>query len=247
MKHNRLPLPLSLIVWFSLTACSHPPLPTAANLDKAQQRPPPYRYHALPVQYTAPLAHSPALSTSEATVQPTLANLRFIVMGDTRELIKGESPLPARDPRSVRQQLAQAAALLQPAFILHTGDCVAHGASQADWRRFDQDFRPIKDIPLMVIPGNHEYRSENLLTRSPHNLHHFFQRFALPKQDLLGEALPHGPTGPYWYSFHYGPIAVIALDTNLVTDTWDFIANHKHERRDFEMVTQQEWQAELRF
>ncbi|MGB2997632.1 MAG: metallophosphoesterase family protein [Phycisphaerae bacterium] len=77
-----------------------------------------------------------------------------------------------------------------PAFVLHTGDCVANGAAYDQWG--PQFFEPLADVidhvPVLIARGNHEGGAENVL-----------RLFDMPE-------------GRTWFSFDYGPVHFVVLD-----------------------------------
>ncbi|HET6441456.1 MAG TPA: metallophosphoesterase family protein [Phycisphaerae bacterium] len=78
-----------------------------------------------------------------------------------------------------------------PDFILHTGDCVSSGNVYQAWG--PEFFAPLADVldhvPMMIARGNHEGKAENVL-----------RLFDMPE-------------GRTWYSFDYGPVHVVVLDS----------------------------------
>lgn len=87
----------------------------------------------------------------------------------------------------------------EPDFVALLGDLVFRGSSAAEWSRFDTLAAPIRHarIPVVPILGNHEY----WVARGP-ALANFFARF------------PH-LGGRRWHTVRYGPLAIMALDSNL--------------------------------
>jgi len=78
-----------------------------------------------------------------------------------------------------------------PDFVLHTGDCVSSGHVYPQWS--PEFFAPLADVldrvPIFIARGNHEGKAENVL-----------RLFDLPG-------------GRTWYSFDYGPVHVVVLDS----------------------------------
>jgi hypothetical protein len=111
---------------------------------------------------------------------------------------------------------------LQPDFHLLAGDISYADASGAGlatdtyvperWFSYFQQVDPVaRSIPWMVSLGNHDMEA----LYPPHGYGGFSHRFSMPA---------NGPAGcPGVYSFVYGPLAVISLDANDVTD--EFVAN----------------------
>jgi len=143
------------------------------------------------------------------------SKIRFIVGGDSRSQ-------PA-----IRDNVSKAAAKLDPAFMIHTGDFVDLGWDQKPW---DDWFTSMDElwigpngltIPIIPVHGNHEQHATQYLAQFP----------------LPGKG--------YWYSVDYGPnlhIAVLdseqaSLDeqvawleedlSNHPDSTWKIVAVHK--------------------
>jgi acid phosphatase type 7 len=90
-----------------------------------------------------------------------------------------------------------------PDFLLHTGDMVSNGQRWPDWKGFfDIEGPVLADIPIYPAAGNHEKDAEE-----------YYQLFALPDTER-------------WYSFDYGDVHVVTLNSN-------------HEYRDSD--AQREW------
>jgi hypothetical protein len=117
--------------------------------------------------------------------------LTFLVYGDTRS------------GGDIEAAVAAAAARLQPDLVLHTGDLVPDGASDAGWADFFAHEAPLlADVPLYPALGNHE------IFRDP-DASRFRRYFALPddgRQRL-------------YYHFRFGPAELIVLDGNAPTPT----------------------------
>ena len=96
------------------------------------------------------------------------------------------------------------------------GDLVFRGSSVAGWSRFDRLAAPLREARIPVVPvlGNHEYW---IYSRAA--MANYFARF------------PH-LEGRHWHAARYGPISIVALDSNI-----RFLARSSWER-------QREWYAE---
>lgn len=132
--------------------------------------------------YTAPLADG--------------ASGPFILFGDSRPTLAAEFWRKRFDRE--RLLVIEALCAENPAFILNTGDLVAHGSNPRDWRAFYEENRPIfsRRIPYYAGLGNHEYYGDN--ERALANYFSFF---------------PH-LEGRKWYDLRYPPVLVIVLDSN---------------------------------
>lgn len=86
----------------------------------------------------------------------------------------------------------------RPAFAIFAGDLVQKGSSYLNWQQ--QWFKPLKPllthIPFYPAIGNHE---------QDHRL--YFTYFNLPENGSPGYK-------EHWYSYDYGPVRYISLDTN---------------------------------
>jgi hypothetical protein len=119
--------------------------------------------------------------------------VRFAVFGDSGDGSSGQV--------AVRDQLATVPMDL----MLHTGDIAYGGGSVSDLEKsvFDVYEDLLRSIPLFPTTGNHDYETS---AANP-----FRQVFELPGN---GSA----ETDERWYSFDWGDIHFVALDTELVGD-----------------------------
>lgn len=84
-------------------------------------------------------------------------------------------------------------------FIIHAGDISYANGKQKIWDRWGQLVQPLAaQVPWMVSPGNHEMH----YLGTP-----YLYRFAMPAAQSGGES------GNMYYSFNYGNVHVIALDS----------------------------------
>jgi 3',5'-cyclic AMP phosphodiesterase CpdA len=117
------------------------------------------------------------------------APVRFIVFGDSG----GES-----------RDLVRSEITLYPFdLLLHVGDIAYPTATLANLEAkfFDTYSRVLPSTPIFPASGNHEYRADGAAP--------FRQVFALPGNG--------GPAGKErWYSFDWGPVHFVALDTERV-------------------------------
>ncbi len=122
---------------------------------------------------------------------------RFAAVGDLQRTSRAEVWRESNDRE--RERILLSIAEETPDFVALLGDLVFRGSSAAEWSRFDVLAAPLREarIPVVPILGNHEY----WLARGP-ALANFFARFP-----ALG--------GRHWHEARYGPLAVIALDSNL--------------------------------
>ncbi|MEO8430039.1 MAG: metallophosphoesterase [Acidobacteriota bacterium] len=122
---------------------------------------------------------------------------RFAAVGDLQRTSRAEVWRETNDRE--RERILRSIAEEAPDFVALLGDLVFRGSSAGEWSRFDALAAPLREarIPVVPILGNHEY----WLARGP-ALRNFFARFP-----ALG--------GRHWHEARYGPLAVIALDSNL--------------------------------
>ena len=118
--------------------------------------------------------------------------VRFLVWGDSRT------------DRNTRTILAQKASQLKNfSFTIHTGDIVADGAIQEQWDNYFNDTKKMNAFhQSYFIAGNHEWSG-------------------LPSQTLMYDniPMPSNMRDSTYYSFNYGPISFVGLDTNDQTTT----------------------------
>jgi len=122
---------------------------------------------------------------------------RFAAVGDLQRTSRAEVWRESNDRE--RERVLRAIAAESPDFVALLGDLVFRGSSAAEWARFDTLAAPIRTARIPVIPvlGNHEY----WVARGP-ALANFFARF------------PH-LHGRRWHAVSYGPLRILALDSNL--------------------------------
>ena len=115
---------------------------------------------------------------------------------DRREFsffVYGDSRTCPRKHRLVASEMAMDP--LDPSFIVHTGDLVERPVT-SDWTDFFWAIEPFsKSTPLVPALGNHERNDES-----------YYEAFALPSGG--------GDYGKQWYSFTYGRVKVVVLDSN---------------------------------
>ena len=90
-------------------------------------------------------------------------------------------------------------------FLLHTGDVVESSKYEQEWTTMlDGSFEYLSQIPMMAISGNHEttYKSGAYETYK-----HFHNK--MPEQDTRAG---------YYYSFIYGNVKFIMLNTNVLAN-----------------------------
>jgi 3',5'-cyclic AMP phosphodiesterase CpdA len=91
-------------------------------------------------------------------------------------------------------------------FVIHTGDVVQHAQYEYQWSEMlDGNYQYVAGMPIMPITGNHE-TSYNGTTYAIDN--HFNND--LPEQESLSLG--------YYYSFTYGDVKFIMLNTNDLED-----------------------------
>ena len=104
-------------------------------------------------------------------------------------------------------------------FLLHTGDVVEKSKHESEWTAMlDGNFEHLSRIPMMAISGNHEttYKSGYNETYK-----HFNNNIPSQESTSLG----------YFYSFVYGDVKFIMLNTNdltgdrLKTEQYDWLVN----------------------
>jgi hypothetical protein len=123
--------------------------------------------------------------TFRTAPQDDEATFTFLVYGDSRS-----------DPVAHAQVVSAAVATCHPVFVLHTGDVVSSGsAGQSTWTK--QFFEPadplLRETWFAVIRGNHE------------DTNPLFLLYFEGTDSFQGEG---------YYSFDWGPVHVVTLDTN---------------------------------
>ena len=121
---------------------------------------------------------------------------RFVAYGDTRfhnpKDVEPSNPL-------VREDLVQAIAQADPAFISITGDIVYNGSDTNDWKVWDEETSVWheKKIPIYPSLGNHDLHGDPSSA-----LGNYFERFPLLNKSR-------------YYSVRAGNVLILALDSSL--------------------------------
>lgn len=103
-----------------------------------------------------------------------------------------------RTDSGAHQRVVNAILQYNPAFVIHTGDLVADGKNISQWNTFfNIEKELMANSPFISAVGNHE-DPEDPETK-------YYYLFAMPGNEK-------------WFSFNYGPIHFIALDTEC--DLW---------------------------
>lgn len=122
---------------------------------------------------------------------------RFAAVGDLQRTSLAEVWRESNDGE--REGVIRSIAGEGPDFVALLGDLVFRGSSAAEWARFDALAAPLREarIPVVPILGNHEY----WVARRP-ALANYFARFP-------------GISNRHWHAARYGPLTVVALDSNV--------------------------------
>lgn len=140
----------------------------------------------------------PQSAPAEPTASPTGP---IVVLGDTQRTSWGEELLFGREQNEAarRALVDKIAAEEGPAFIVHLGDLVVTGGSQAEWEYFDRLMSPLtaRRIPILPVLGNHDYWGNDSDAL----------RFARARFPQLTE---HG-----YYAMRHGRLGLIWMDSNL--------------------------------
>ncbi len=155
----------------------------APALDQVALEPQPGLRHAVQLtgladytQYAYQVAGDEASHTFRSAAGPGHDSFRFAVLGDTRS-----------NP-AVHSAIAARIAAAQPDLVLHTGDLVDDGTSQAEWTAYFKQAAPLLEVaPLYPTLGNHEDQAQP-----------YFEYFRLPGNGL-------------WYAFDYADARFIVL------------------------------------
>ena len=122
------------------------------------------------------------------------ASVRFVAMGDLGK----RSP----DQLAVARQLRD----VQFDFMLLTGDIAYDKGKRVELEQYFFDVYPdiLATVPAFPASGNHDYRTEDAAP--------FREAFS-----LFDNGAPHGLDR--WYSFDWGPVHVVVLDTEIADET----------------------------
>lgn len=141
---------------------------------------------------TAPRSASANIDAHKATTPP---EFRILAFGDSGS---GDSK---------QYELAKLMTGQNPALILHTGDLIYPDGERDDYpaKFYDPYAELLATAPFYPCPGNHDVRTQ---LAGP-----MFAEFELPENGPEGET----PERNYW--FDYGPVRIVAMDTNVFRDT----------------------------
>lgn len=132
-------------------------------------------------------------------------------VGTARTILRTKSPHDNRflfahlsdsqgGPNEFGQVLAQIVDVLN--FIIYTGDVVETSKYEKEWKEMlDTNYKSIGRIPIMAISGNHETTYKSGLKETFKHFNHM-----IPTQN----SIEYG----YFYSFVYGDVKFIMLNTN---------------------------------
>ncbi|NVM55056.1 MAG: metallophosphoesterase family protein [Candidatus Helarchaeota archaeon] len=156
-----------------------------------------------------------SIERSFRTAPSASSHVRFVVGGDSRS------------QPTEREEVSQAMAKFNPAFVMHSGDMVADGRIQSNWDTWFSDLHSNwigtnnQTIPIIPAIGNHEENSVN-----------YYGQFALPGNEM-------------WFSYNWGPdihIVVLSTETTIsgAQKTWleSDLANHSDFKWKFAILHQ---------
>ena len=129
------------------------------------------------------------------------APFSFVVSADTQGEDEGDFENTAELYRYIAETEPDAA------FLVHTGDLVEDGYSSDQWQYFYEAAQPLLDtMPIMAVPGNHDGGSHDENTVN-YNARLNYDTLTAP------EGLSDETEGTV-YSFTYGDVQFVALNTN---------------------------------
>ena len=115
----------------------------------------------------------------------TIKPFRFVLYGDTR------------DGHKMHKKICDAIVKSAPAFVIHTGDLVASGANDSQWRTFDEITAEMRNkFPFYPARGNHDVGGKGYEAHV---------------------VAPNTSGGKLYYSFNYGNSHFIALAVDEVS------------------------------
>ncbi len=128
-------------------------------------------------------------------------NSRIIIIGDTQHIGFLESlywDYWNEHNELKTKKILKEISKRDPSFVLHLGDLIYNGSCESEWKKFDEDNKPIfqKKIPYYPIFGNHEYFG-----------------FTSNLYDNFNKRFPH-LNRKKWYSFVFEKIGFIMINTN---------------------------------
>ncbi len=143
------------------------------------------------------LAYSALAQSTPAELNAGVnSHFTFDAYGDIRFM----DPANTKDSDPVRRKLiVEKIAQDKPAFLLISGDLVANGGDERQWKVFDQETAPLRAAGIKIYPalGNHDLRGD-----LPVALNNYFERFPY---------LQHSR----YYTVRAGNVLVVTLDSSL--------------------------------
>lgn len=138
----------------------------------------------------------------------TVTPKSFIVLGDLQRTSFWERIIGRESNDTERKLIINEIANNDPAFVVIVGDLVFSGASESDWKDFDELIKPIteKNIPVSPVLGNHDYGGSNKSA-----LKNFSKRFSQFKESQ-------------WYIQKFDSLALVFLNSNiddLSSEEWE--------------------------
>lgn len=160
------------------------------------------------------------LETEAATIKtmdPTSEKFRFSHVSDSQsgDLPDGTGSYFSKTLRAIEQGGSN--------LIIHTGDVVEYSKYESFWKEMlDTNYKYLSKIPVMAISGNHEtsYRNGNNETYKHFN-------YKIPQQST---------DKGFYYSFSYGNVKFIMLNTNVLTgsslsdDQYEWLRNELYKK-----------------
>ncbi len=140
-------------------------------------------YHYRVESGGAPLSEDSEDATFRTAAGPDQTAFTFVVFGDTRT------------QHQCHQAVVERIVAVEPDFVLHTGDLVAHGNADHEWETFFEIERELMaHVPLFPALGNHEGNDPR-----------YFDLFYLPGNER-------------WYAFDYGNARFVCLQVDGLAD-----------------------------
>jgi 3',5'-cyclic AMP phosphodiesterase CpdA len=227
-------------VWTAaLSGQAQAPAQTAAPTPAPRPAPPPEWKAPAPFVPVRPI-RPPARPLPPESESAGITRFAFIAYGDTRcdcRLTAGDARFVPAKPETEEDHAAVvdtvvakvkelAGSQFPVRFVLQSGDATYRGR---DGERWNDVYIPIVEritqgvnLPYFFVPGNHDVTASNLPPTDPDHALGLHNTLSAISKLIPPEGSPRRLSGYATFSFGYGNLFVIGLDSNLANDRLQF-------------------------